>query len=979
MRSFIAFLFTLFCLTISAQDLYFTNIGTKQGLPSSETYHLLQDSKGYIWITSDGGICRYDGESFKTYTTRDGLPENVVFKIYEDRHGRIWFNTLSGNFFYFENEIFHSIAANAELQKLSKSFYATQFFIGENDTLNCENDRIPGIIKIPPQDNYKNVIRQNRPNFTSVLINNKLCNKEFIMISRVGKPSPYPKFDTIYSTRNKRLDILNSLKKFEAKGVYFVDNKNNIYIAHGTELRVIRESNDSIEYYNLPSLAYSIYQDVDNDLWFSTNDGVYLYKRSDLQSKPIHFLKGIIICNIIVDREKNIWASSLQKGLFKSINKELVDLYLEKENITNFSKDENGLHIYFSSNKELFIDKNNSISNLPFNKQLLSKTNKLSYCKINNDYTYYGTQQGLFWAKDKKVQPIEDNECKLNSTIYTKKIIKIGADSFAVLSTLILHFIHKEKVYNRIEPTFFPRSLIQLKDKTLLIGSRNNDGVYALKNNLFVPYLKQYPQLKTRINELVEDAKNNLWIATNEKGLFCYANNKLYEYNETNGLISNKVNTIDFENDGTIWIGTNKGISKIVVDNNLGKAKIYNFNNSHGLPHLEIDQLTIFNNKVWCACKEHLFYFDCDKMNINKVPPFVYIKSILVNDTLFNAASAPTLNYNQNNISFKFDGITYKNPEQKSFLYKLSGYENQWKSSNTTQIQYTNLPYGDYTFEIYALNNDGIKSITPASFKFTILKPFWFTWWFILTEVILFSFIVYLFIRWRINKIKKREEEKTDINKKLAEFQMTAIRAQMNPHFIFNAMNSIQNFIQNKDASQASDYLLKFSKLLRFVLNNSKDNEIPLQQEIDTLDLYIELEKLRFNNPFDYHLEIDKQLDTEQVMIPALLIQPYIENAIWHGLMPLKERKGILSLIIKQDDKLLKITVADNGIGRKASDLIIKKIKHQSMGMALNSKRVELFGQGIEYASITIIDLYDAEDKANGTKLEITLPLLEAY
>jgi LytS/YehU family sensor histidine kinase len=210
---------------------------------------------------------------------------------------------------------------------------------------------------------------------------------------------------------------------------------------------------------------------------------------------------------------------------------------------------------------------------------------------------------------------------------------------------------------------------------------------------------------------------------------------------------------------------------------------------------------------------------------------------------------------------------------------------------------------------------------------------------------------------------------------------MKALTAQMNPHFIFNAINSIQNFIIQNHSTLAYDYLIKFSSLIRMVLNNSKNNEITLQQELETLAIYVELEQLRFENSFDYRVNIDPKLDKDSIVIPALLLQPYIENAIWHGLMPLENRKGTITLTIIEQYDFLKITITDDGIGRKASDLIEKKMVskyHQSVGMELTGKRIEVFGQESKF-SLQIIDNYDDDNNSTGTTVEIILPMVEMY
>lgn len=978
MRTLLFYCLIILNINLFGQEFYFKNIGIAQGLPSSETYHSLQDSKGFIWITTDAGICKYDGKTITTYTTKDGLPENVVFNVYEDVHGRIWFNSMSGYLFYFENNAFHSIAANSELKKIA-SLGISSFFLGENDTI------FLGLIdlyyvKIPPEKNYSKLILHKVNDNNLFFLINKLKDDELLTAYN----------NSIFSDRNSikcLIDYSNKGKKVEINFDYNIrknksncsrcriDKFQNIYIDCANKLVVIPYSGDSIQYYDSPSEILFIYSDKFRDLWIGTKNGGYFYKNSDLRSKPIRFLKELSISDIMIDRENNIWVCSLQKGVFKSVNKDVLEIFSENDNVSNFYKNDENIYVGFGSKKTIRFNKDDSNS-LPSNiSELLPKNCVLQYLINNGQYSYYGTSEGLYFVKNQKNILIETLQPKKNPNVISKKIIEIGKDSFAITSTLDIYFVNNQKNYKQIRPPFIVKSMIQVRNKTLLIGSRNNEGIYQYKNNEFSPYLKEYPQLKTRINDMVEDFYGNLWIATNEKGLFCYSNNKLYEFNQTKGLNSNKINELDVDKYGNVWLATNVGINKISTYKGLEKAVIYGFNSSHGLPNLEIDHLTVFNGKVWCSTKEHLFYFDSNKMIPNTVPPLIYIKSVLINDSSIRVSIAPVLKYDENNITFEFTGISYKNTDKKEFLYKLNGYETEWKSSTTGQCQYTNLPYGDYIFQVYALNNDKIKSTLPATFNFSILKPFWFSWWFIIIEIILLIIFVYLVIRWRVYKITRREEEKTLINQKLAEFQMTAVRAQMNPHFVFNAISSIQHYILTNDKYNSYEYLAKFSHLIRNVLDNSNKEYIALEKEIITLSLYIELEKIRFKIPFKFSLTIDEELDQSDIYIPTMLIQPYIENAIWHGLMP-KKNDCLLELEIKKINSDLRITIKDNGVGRGVASQHKNK-EHVSKAMQLMEQRLKALSIK-NNASFTaeIIDLQDENDKSSGTKVYLFMPLM---
>ena len=243
-------------------------------------------------------------------------------------------------------------------------------------------------------------------------------------------------------------------------------------------------------------------------------------------------------------------------------------------------------------------------------------------------------------------------------------------------------------------------------------------------------------------------------------------------------------------------------------------------------------------------------------------------------------------------------------------------------------------------------------------------------------EVIAFAAMVYGFIKYRLRLIQKKEAEKTRINKMLAEYQMTALTAQMNPHFVFNAINSIQDYVLGNDTQKAYDYLTKFSQLVRVILYNAKEKTITLERELESLKMYVELEELRFEGKFQFLFEVGKEVDVYGIQLPSMIIQPYVENAIWHGLMPLGgKRKGILKVNISQQGNLLKIIVEDNGIGREESKKIRKSTGYKSVGMEITRDRINVLNSLLESgeSEINIYDLYDEEVKPAGTRVEIKI------
>lgn len=956
---------------IHSQELFFCS--SNLNLPSLETYHILQDSKGFIWITTDAGLCRLDGTTLNTYTVKDGISENVVFKSYEDKNGKIWFNTLSGYFFYYEKEKFYSIAANSQLEKICKPYPLSSFFIGNKDTLYAATPSFPGILKIPPKNNYKNILNDTSMiHFCNRFINtNNIDKNEAIMgsggLSTNNKDSTY-----IVSCNNNFITTsFKGIRIFygnEWRGVS--DKEGNLYLPSGKKITLIRKVDNTIEYFDFPNEIIYINQDKEGDLWIGTRKGGgYLYKNANLKSKPIRFLRSLSISSVLLDREGSVWTSTLEKGIFQSLSKNVLCINIQGDNATTFNKKNDELTITFSSKNIMSVYKNDSIYN---NRQFLNtlpNNCNLENVFIHNNKLFFSSQLGLFCLDSKNKFLL-----KFDNISSLKGFYKIGKDTLLIINTSAVFLFYKDEIVKKIQLPFSTMSSIQLKDKTILIYSRNNYGISEYKNGTIKTYLKEYSQLKTRINSIIEDTVGNLWIATNQNGIFCFTvKKKLLKLNNNTDLLNNKVNAFTIDDVGNLWAGTNEGLIKIMYLTNLEKITIHAFNKSNGLPTTQIEKLIAFNNKIWCASKENLFYFESSKLKLNTTAPFIEIKSIAINNKNYNLRDTPTFNYNQNNIRFQSTLISYKNLEKREFLYKLNGYDKEWHLSTTGDIQYTNLNSGVYTYSIYGLNNDKVKSKTPATFTFIIKNPFWLTWWFISILVICLILCIFTIIKFWKNKIEKREKEKTITNQKIAQLQMTAIRAQMNPHFLFNAICSIQHYIIKNNNVQSYNYLSKFSLLIRNILDNSKEDYISIEQEVTTLKLYIELEQIRFKQPFQAIIDIDKNVEMD-FEIPTMLIQPYVENAIWHGLMP-KKTKGCLWVLIKKDANLLKISIKDNGVGRSINTNVFSKA-HESKGMLLTKERLE--AMEIKYKKnfdLKITDLKDSQGNSEGTEVTITIPI----
>lgn len=344
-------------------------------------------------------------------------------------------------------------------------------------------------------------------------------------------------------------------------------------------------------------------------------------------------------------------------------------------------------------------------------------------------------------------------------------------------------------------------------------------------------------------------------------------------------------------------------------------------------------------------------------------------------------ADSSILPYSLNNISFYFDGICLTNPDKVLYTYILDGHEKVWSPPTSNNfVKYDNLPAGKYTFKVKSCNNEGIWNIEPVTFYFVVKPPFYKTWWFIAFCLIGITGVIILIFRIRLYQIKQKQKLEFEQQVEISKAELKALRAQMNPHFVFNSLNSIQHYILNSKGDEAVRYLNKFAKLIRIILNNSEKPTVTINEDIEAITLYMELEKMRFDNKFDYSIHVDSEIDGDYEEIPPMLIQPYLENAILHGINP-KEGRGNITITIKQDSQYIKISIVDDGIGREKSEAlqnIRAKSKHTSLGMKITKDRVRILNTMHQsHLSVNIIDLYNQQHDAIGTQVDIYIPYIK--
>jgi hypothetical protein len=439
-------------------------------------------------------------------------------------------------------------------------------------------------------------------------------------------------------------------------------------------------------------------------------------------------------------------------------------------------------------------------------------------------------------------------------------------------------------------------------------------------------------------------------------------------WNRSSGLASNDLHCISIAND-TVWVANSNGVDRLV------NGEFHHFNLLDGMPLKEVNDILVSNGRVYLASHSGLTLLSANAEGQNRIAPKLISNSITIADSSISVSEIPSFHYDQSELKIDLRVLAFRSRGTCKLKYRLKGLDTTWaaQAGNHIEVVYNALPTGNFQLEAVALNEDGVPSKETIEFSFTIKPPFWQTWWFYLLVGLTIIGVVSVAFSLRILHIRR----KAALEHAVVSSKLTALRSQMNPHFLFNALNSIQELVLSQDTKNAIRYLGTFSGLTRKILENSAKETVRLSEEIDMLNQYLELEKLRFGNTLEISMMVDPEVDQEGIRIPPMLIQPYVENALKHGLLHLQNDRK-LNLEFNQNNNILEIAITDNGVGRtKAEEIAKQKKKHQSFSSEATENRLQsMKNAGGGSGSVEVIDLYD-DGEAVGTKVIIQIPLAQ--
>ena len=992
------FFFLGFSISLSAQNPHppWRNYTTEDGLPASEVHYCLETSDGYLWFATDNGLSRFDGYTFKNYGIKEGLGDPVIFYMQLDSQGRLWMATISGKLFYLDAGHIYAFENNHIITAIKESTNAeiSDFYIDEEDK-KMLSLRGAGVLAFDKKGEHI-LHYPSHPHSNRIAVKS---GKRWLTAYFNIKDTIKPMLDQKYFDRGKEPPMqmvtdstyeINDLDYNNIIGVYLVKEfRDSRTLIYGRNQLYEIGKNKIIWSRKIPyELNYkSIYEGENGFIYSGLANGMGLrrYRNLDAWRNEDYdqYLQGKSISQIFKDSNGNFWVATIDSGVFFCPNLEW-EIYDQSAGLSN----NYAASIAVKNDHELFVGlRNREIYHLDTKTKALILIPEISIkgTSVLYDLIYYPDMDEL-WAgvhrhaylkngQWNQLTHVTNNEKITSAVIGHNLTLRKG--SHQIWGGSSSHFgginmMNKEIILYSPDLNIAGRTLVvrESADRTIWVG--NTEGLFELSDTLLVRPTPFYPEFKTRVEDLAEMSDSTLVIGTKGQGVLFKKDDLFKQIDSKNGLTADMIENVYVDEWDHIWVGTLNGLNKI-SDFQWGMDTTFSirqFTTQNGLPSNEVNKIEVSGDDVWIATTKGLLYMK-DKNAMDSLSRSPILSGVSINGTPLKAFENTSLSYDQNDIVFQYLTINFRQNGNIPYRHRLLPVQEAWTETNERTINFSALENSNYTFEVQSRNVDGFWSAS-TTFEFQIHPPFWKTGWFLSVMTLLISSMIYFYYKSRINQIRNEAE----VIKQMADLESSALRAQMNPHFIFNSLNAIQGYIAEGDKALANRYLSQFSKLIRIALQHSQVSKVPLEDDLNSLKHYLELEQLRFKDNFDYKINVQENLDFSEIDIPPMLVQPFVENAIIHGLTK-KESKGLIELDFQKENGFLWVTIADNGIGIEVSkkQKLEQLSSHKSVGMSVTERRLNMLKGVKGTGKVSVKELKDKKGNAIGTQVVLQIPL----
>jgi ligand-binding sensor domain-containing protein len=1000
-----------------AQDT-FKHITNKDGLADNAIYHMIQDHLGYLWIATMSGVNRFDGLNFVHYTTKEGLGGNEILKMAIDSKNRIWFLSFNGVLSYYQDGNFYN-PSNSELLsslRLKSSFTnmledkkGNIWFTSEiGHLIQMHNNQVIfHDVTYSSKLNIRQIWENERGEILLGTLSgiyvlsadyqslDKISNQSFWSIQSFELPNSnllIPNLGGILHTEDPRTNIFDQ----ELLGMDSNTTINNVLVTPYQEALIVGTLRRGVYLYTnsrtptgglyvnwLPNKSIaSILTDSEGALWIATLDeGLFRFDEGYNAIKYLGQGDGIensIIRSSLVTNDQTIWFGDQDGGIYR-FNSEGVLLWKSTINQNRMGGD--SIEAIYES-----IDGN----------ILIGSTNRL--LKIN----YHVLDRALKNGQNPHINDLRIGDNNVLGGIAVKAITGDENYIYVGSTTDLIEINLKDTSVSRVLARKRITSLEMDNEGVLWVGTidglRYWDGT-KLKD----------PEIEFTEHVFIYDIDKlyGSWLAISTYGngliLICTETNVVRQISMNNGLTSDLVRSSSLDENAILWVGTNSGLNRLELDTNktlseqLEQIPIISYTTSDGLTNEQITGIKSFNNQVWMSGTSGVTILRSPYLGFPPMRIPLIIENVSINNVPQSVQNMYEVSHKMNQWGIKVAGIFLRDAERLLYIYRIRGLNDEWIITNNNYIHIQYLPPGEYLFEIETFTADGRISSDLASIRIVIKSPFWLTSPFLILLAITILSMMYYVVTKRIAWVRNEERNILRVHQRLNELEHQAVQAMMKPHTVFNLINSIRFHLVKNEPDKASDLLVKIAKLIRLHLESSYKREIKLSEELNRIHLYVEIESQRLDNGIDFTIQIDNHINTDEVMVPSLILHPFIENAIIHGISP-NNKRGILDIKIEPNQRSqLLITINDNGVGLRNMvemetgsntvlngfsstfnfDREIDNFYKSSLGLQLIMERMQLISRenGLEWF-LTIKNKLDPNGITIGVTVTAVLPIL---
>lgn len=1006
------------------------NARIERGLSQNTVYVVFQDSHGLLWLGTWDGLNRFDGYEFRHYNRETGLSNETIRSLAQtgdllwvgteeglnalnlrngsissfyaksddstsltnswinhllvDRRGRLWVSTASGlnlidpstgaikqyfggdygnpirsNYFNFLLEgtdgMFWAATRNGLVQFDGQSPQIRRYLHNPATQETLPHDQVNalaqtadgaiwvgtrgGLSRLDPLSGrfgLPEAILRQEPALAKLEINRLYTEQDSLLWigTQVSGLFKYNFVTRILTHYNHSLENSNSLSD---NRVYDVirDNRGNLWVGTfnglnrlSTVLPLFRTfRNNPLDANSLiNNSVWAFEEDADGRIWIGTEEGISIFDRKTLSFKHLR-------------------SNPLQRNGLPSSH--IREIYRDRQNRMWIGTRYNGLSMYDPKNGAVV-----HYRNIPGDTSSLPDNQVVSLMEDHYGQIWVGTPFGLgrLDTKTGKFRNYRTDPSKPNA-LPDRRVLDVFLDA-------------KNRIW---------------------LATGNGLALYRPETDDFKTYRSEDNNGGNRLFSIRQDASGRLWLGTRGGGIMMFdpEQETFKTYTEREGLSNNVAYMALTDKSGNVWISTNWGLTRLDTKTGVFTA----FEVSDGLQSNEFNfnaGLLSGDGQLFFGGMNGFTMFYPEDIVQNTSPARIIVTTFkLLNQLQFRQlcnGDTLRLRHDENFFGFEFAALDYANSNKIKYRFKLENHNENWveRPSGQRYAEFARVSPGIYRFTVQSTNAEGVWTDNTITIHIIVYPPWYQTWWFRALLIMAGILLFYLFLFLRLRSVRRKHQDEKrylEYQKKTNELEQKALQLQMNPHFLFNSLNSIQSFVLKNDIDNAIRYLSKFSQLMRRTLNHSKESSIPLQDELEAIRLYLEIEQLRFENKFEYYITLDPAIDEQFVEIPPMILQPIVENAIHHGLMH-RESGGKLLISLKAEGQSIRIVIEDNGIGRAQSAELRRQsgIKRESLGMAITSERFEMLSQysGQGY-TLEVEDLFDDQGKAQGTRVTILI------